>query len=751
MLWGFVMFNPWSSKCEISIGPIDPSRELRLTPREALRYVDRVRSKRLRNSRLVERTGNLLVHQTRFNYFDGLPQIGLACGDYTDLNVLQYLKRFVLQPDVGYLMNKNTPATASVAAAAAAAVTPIVTVKHDEFVGEIDDEVGEAEVDEPEVDDVENRRETVASVDDADDDDAVNDDDDDDNNDCVGDDENDDNNSNNNNNSVEKNTTGIHSDYYRRQIPLHSMLRVLDQPIFHNTNLKNVLQSSKSARYYYVTYPLANCGRMYVLPGPMLPCFSAVLPLHALCTIFGLNVAALPRRCIVPIERTPYAYLADSLRVRYMYTFSPGISFLDRRDPVIHDGSIDTCDKLFLTDDHNSDFRINCTLNCRNRNEDYDGDTNNPSFCKGIESRTEITYNMRTHLMPLLRNRHIFSQNILFRVFVLLTVDPPYENAYALLPSRNATVIANMVDDRDNVAARRNSIEQDVYESVKVLLGWLDVDRNGAAKRRAIALFGRDVYLIYRMYLRRSLTRAYERIAAFDELIRHTAGSSSTEELAEHYIDVLMHLQDVWSASDRSPTANCFSILDNVLRSFVLVTDDPTATLFVDTLLRRVHELLPRIFTGQEPLCFVTLVNVMSTAKGNFDDVILLQRNFEKRLSLANPHNVSRSLMDLLAPIHDDVLHANKLYLDNFVDGSKKVPNNSKLAISTKWTLQNVIYHEGDLYIEGRVVLPDCFRALPYDLFFDVDVVCAIFDGLLLSEPSSSSLSTNDDAMEWSS
>lgn len=617
------MFNPWAYKCEVAVGPIDPDNELRIVPAEFLKFIDRVRSNK--NGRTIERFGNMLIHNTRFNYFDGERQIGLACGEYTDRSVLQNFKRFIIQPDVGFIVENSSGG-------------------------------GDTANDESRI--------GGGSAD------------------------------------------GVHSDLYRRQIPRESLTRMLNMPIFNGTSVKNVVQSGKSLLYYLLTYLLANCMRMYVLPGPMLPCFSAVLPLHALCNIFDLNIDALPE-CLIPIERTKYAYLGESLNVKYMFVFPINVSFLDRRDPVIHDGGIDTCDKLFLTDDEFSDFRVNCTLNCKNRNEDYDGDTNNPGFCKGIESHTEIKYNMRAQLMPLLRNAHIFSQNILYRLFVILAIDRPYKSLRLVTRDRS------------------KPLELDLYENICRVIRCVDVVNNADARRRAVEFFGEDYYVFYYLYMRENL----KRIWPFMHYDDNDGMNDDTD--GEELVKTIHKLDTLWKPSTRTTTANCFSVIDNMVRSMCLVLGDNETTSFMDDLLRRVHQDLPHVFTGEEPLCFTTIVNVLSTAKGNFDDILLLQRNFEAKLNAPNDLDVPLSLIDLLSPITDQKLQQNKQYLDNFVYGSKKVPKNSKLAISTKWTLQNVIYYEGDLYIDGRVVLPNFLSVFNYELFLDIDVVCAIFDSVI--------------------
>lgn len=682
--------DPWCSKIEVIVGPIEPKQELRVTPLEYLRFIDQARSKKLKTGSLVENMGNVLIHRTRFNYFDRQNHIGLACGEYNDLNVLQNIKRFILQPDVGYMVDERGK-------------RGVVSMS--------------------------TKRQKV----------DVDDDDDDDNSDLDDNDElidmNSDDNceSDNDDNNEEKeqedhglqiieaedetgaNTCVMHSDLYRRQIPLQSISRFLDMPIFNGNKLKNVVQSGKSVLYYLLTYLLANCMRMYVLPGPKLPCFSAVLPLHALCTIFDLNIDALPSVCLRPIGETAYAYLAESLRVKYMFVFPPNLSFLDRRDPVIHDGGIDTCDKLFLTDDEYSDFRVNCTMNCRNRNEDYDGDTNNPGFCKGIESHTEIKYNMRTQLMPLLRARHNFSQNILYRLFVILALDKHHDASFDLV-----------------VRDPTKSITRDLYENVLRVISLVDVIDNPDAARRALTFFGTDDYAIYYMFIRRNISEVKQHVREFDGWLSTDAVSlDDSDELDAAYLNVLYKIDGVWKASNRAATSNCFCLLDNMLRTMTLMKGDRLATLFVDRLLRTVHDKMPRVFSGEEPLCFTTIVNVLSRAKGDFHDILSLQRDFESRRQQINWFVMPRSLMDLLQPLNEQKLQQNKQYLDNFVDGSKKVPRDSKQTNSTKWTLQNVIYHEGALYVDGDVLLDDCMRVFSYGLFLDIDLTCAIFEPIV--------------------
>lgn len=487
----------------------------------------------------------------------------------------------------------------------------------------------------------------------------------------------------------------------KRQVPRENMQRFLDMNVFNGTNVKNILQSGKSMLYYQLTFLLPNCMRMYVLPGPQLCCFSAVLPLNSLCTIFDLNPRQLPKECIVPIERTPYSYLSRTLRVKYLFSFSANVSFLDRRDPVIHDGGIDTCDKLFLSDDEFSDFRINCTLNCRNRNEDYDGDTNNPGFCKGIESATEIRFNMRTQLMSFTRNRHNFSQNILYRTMVLLCIDSFAPDSFLV------EVAPNSIRRNKNL-----TLEHQLYNLVTTVVRKLDVDENVNARRRVRKLLGEryeNFYYLYFLPLLRSVKKQLN-----DESLSHMERVNASVAL--------------WSPSKLVATANCFNLFDNVTRSMSLLLGDNETTQFIDNLLRVVHDRVPYVFSGYEPLCLSSVISVLSHSKGTFDDILSLQRIYEHE-TIYDPNDlmVPAAMKDLIRPMSSTTLARDKQYLDNFVYGSKKIPKNSKLAISTKWTMQNIIYHDGDLYDDGTFLLEDCLRFVSYDLLMDVDLIRVVF------------------------
>ncbi|KAK2574870.1 hypothetical protein KPH14_013093, partial [Odynerus spinipes] len=97
------MFDPWYESSAIDVGPIGENNELSLDVRTFMKYVSAVKSQK-KTSKIFTSDSmcELMVKNTRFNYFDGNNCIGIACGDYASSLILQNIERFVIHPDVGY-------------------------------------------------------------------------------------------------------------------------------------------------------------------------------------------------------------------------------------------------------------------------------------------------------------------------------------------------------------------------------------------------------------------------------------------------------------------------------------------------------------------------------------------------------------------------------------------------------------------------------------------------------------------------
>lgn len=109
------MFDPWYSGSAVDVGPIGENNELAIDVRTFMKYVSAVKSQK-KSSKIftTESMCELMVKNTRFNYFDGNNCIGIACGEYSSSLILQNIERFVIHPDVGFRV-QTTNATPVIA------------------------------------------------------------------------------------------------------------------------------------------------------------------------------------------------------------------------------------------------------------------------------------------------------------------------------------------------------------------------------------------------------------------------------------------------------------------------------------------------------------------------------------------------------------------------------------------------------------------------------------------------------------
>lgn len=573
-------------------------------------------------------------------------------------------------------------------------------------------------------------------------------------------------------------TTSMHSDYTRHNSPQDGLQRVLNLNIFNGNTAKNIVQSNKSELYYQQTYPLENCGRMYVLPAPALPCYSVMLPLHFVCKLFDLNPACLPPAFVSDVRKTRWRYLCKSFDVTHVIRMTDNISIFNRRDPVIQEGGVESIETIFVYDNKDADVQYNNTLNCKNKNEDYDGDTNTLSIGKGYESRVEIKYNMSTQMMLLLRNRHVFSQNFLSRFMLRLAFDDTASFNHLENCSSDSTfgnidrlnLVLELIRRVDLVIDRLNFLGEDGGATTEVL-------------RRVSAVFGRERYArIYLYYLSMNLRhvrhkrflfvsslenilcknrRVYDGSSLLRLGVNDTSFNDSTSEDVENILSIgleyLYATEKIWQSSRYSHSSNCYSIMDNVVRSIYVAYGESECTEFINSLVRDTHEEVPYYFMGNTPFSFACIINVLSQAKGNFDALLNMQMNLNKRFrsSLSYPstlmsstcHVDSRSTgideerrcidvasVDILSRVSYDKIRHNQAYVDNFVEGSKKIPKYCKLAIAMKWALQNLYYYDGDLWMDGEIVVDNVTSYFSVELFTDINLVLAVLTDEMLSK-----------------
>nr|WQF02821.1 MAG: hypothetical protein [Apis mellifra filamentous-like virus] len=716
------MFNPWYRNNDVAVGPLNESNELTLDVPNFIKYANLLKSqKKDESGSMLPRymLSEFLVGPTRLNYFDEKPYIGMATKQYASQLVIQNLERMVFHPDIGFFFD---------------------TTISDESNRRVQ------------------RKKVFAAADDGAEDEAMSE--------TVQTEEDDE----------KKRIRSLHSDFTRHNSPQDALKRVLNSPIFNGNCTKSILQSNKSELYYQLTFPLENCGRMYVLPAPLLPCYSTALPLHFLCKLFDLNPYALPRRLMVPIGETIWAHLAEAYGITHVLMLPSNVSIFNRRDPVIQEGGIENIALIFVYGGRDADVQLNSPLGCYNKHEDYDGDTNTQSVGKGVESHVEINFNMMRQMMPLMRTRFVVPQNMLSRLMLQLVLRPGEgfedydeilcekgrdERAFAVIEHKFRYIFNLTVRGRKDAGKclKPRPLLRDVDWSIKRVQAWIALEMvrrvrivmerlmsEESLKARASEVFGESKYAsVYEFYLRQqidkiasklteTMIRDVERDTRSAEDLCNTTDDDMVE-IVDRCRDLLHNARQVWSRSVLSSTSNCQTLIDNVIRSVYTLWGDDAATDLLDHLCRKLHRDTEYLFMGADPYSLPCIVNVLSRAKGDFDALINMQTNVYARLSDDRKQRALEDTRDEPLPLGDrdivETVSAQKIqhniaYVDNFVDGSKKIPKYCKQANSKKWALQNVYYYDGNLWLNGEVIVENVGQYFSMELFGDVDMVAAI-------------------------
>lgn len=390
------MFNPWYVQNETLVGPLTPRNELTLDLKSFLDYAQLVKSNQnrsKRNDRGKYSLNEFLVGRTRMKYFDDSHYLGFATNEYATSSVIQNIERLVVYPDIGYYTANPQQ--------------PTITDSRQTTAGEsIENERKNAgeRTSLPKTKKTtgckkrtkwriqpENEQQFGGEL-----------------NTCF----------------VPNDTT--HSDFSRKYSPQEALNKVLNSPLFNGNNTKTILQSSKSERYYQLTFPLENCGRMYVLAAPTLPCYAVLQPWSHVCRLFQLNPLNPPKRYVRRLQDTPeWMHLGEKYDIKYVVIMPPNLSIMNRRDPVIQEGSIEIITTIFAYDNCDADVQFNSPYGCYNKHEDYDGDTNTHGIGKGIEAHTEICFNMKRQTLPNHRLKNIVPQNMLARIMLYFLREAP--------------------------------------------------------------------------------------------------------------------------------------------------------------------------------------------------------------------------------------------------------------------------------------------------------------------------------------
>lgn len=731
-----------------------------------------------KNSRYM--LNEFIVGPTRMKYYDGSHYLGFASTPYTSPIAIQNIERLVINPDIGYyLRNENTTndSTSNI----------IMYDRNCDTTGNIVEKL------ESNTDNAENCKKNPNDENSTVDirrkinrylfepNDATRD---------RGEIER----QRANELAIRNNNLYVHSDFTRKYSPQEALARVLVSPLFNGNNTKTILQSSKSERYYQLTFPLENCGRMYVLAAPTLPCYSIIQPWAHVCRLFHINQLSPPQRYVVPIESCPqWAYLAEAYNVKNAILLPSNLSMMNRRDPVIQEGSIEIITVVFTYDNCDADIQYNNPYGCYNKHEDYDGDTNTQSVGKGVESYTEICYNMKRQCLPCLRIKSVVPQNMLSRIMLYFT----REMKHGFLENDDTRNRLSSVLNNDkalrmfqrnhivyNELIRRQFVESDKYfdndhsyanyeitpyaiERVFALellrracicitylievdddeLGNRETERQRLLETATRIFKKREYAELYVYYLSKRSRPLLRKLRYFVETLlvenNNNSDANDPEENSKIYHDtrdILHHIHSLWAPVSLNIVTNCQTLIDDVMRTIYCVMGENECTNVLDYCSLTVHRDFPNFFLNYSPFDTEYIVNVLSRAKGDFDSLLQMHTSLYRRFrEETNERAMERTRSKFLQLSHRDLLtriEPNRLekyidYTDKYVLGSKKIPKSCKQANSMKWAMQNVQYYDGHLWMNDEVILHDAMRYFSMEFFADLNAVDLVLNDLV--------------------
>lgn len=556
------------------------------------------------------------------------------------------------------------------------------------------------------------------------------------------------------------NENGNHSDYIRKYSPQEALNRVLTSPLFNGNNTKTILQSNKSERYYQLTFPLENCGRMYVMAAPMLPSYSVIQPWSHVCRLFQMNPVVFSQAHVVRIHRFPeLLHLHENYGVQHVIRLPCGISVMNRRDPVIQEGSIELITTIFTYDNCDADIQFNNPYGCFNKHEDYDGDTNTQSIGKGVESSVEICYNMKRQTLPCIRAKSIVPQNILARLMLhfLIGVNREFANdqldreVLSKIYSKSTLAIftlnhVHFLRLKDETYAERKDDEDKVFavelfRRVSICTEYI-TGRWRLAKNLQTArhVFGSNLLAnLYMFFVTKRRTK-----------IEHTIKNFATENLttlkqyedleADAVRNVLHEMLNLWSPVSSSLISNCQTLIDDVFRAAYCALGEQACTNALDHCSRTVHTTFPNFFLDKGIFDLEYIVNVFSRAKGDFDSLLRMMHTVNKymrdcrtteALESSREKPLSLGKRDFFSRVSNKLLDKYINYTDKYVLGSKKIPKSCKQANSMKWAMQNVQYFDGQLWMKGEVILSDIECYFSSSFFIETNLLNMVVDSMI--------------------
>lgn len=760
------MFFPNYTNNETYTGPLSEMNELSMDVREFPKYAHYIKSSSSNSGKKNKKVAasqasqnesindvnqlppytmqEFFVTNTRMVYTDGVHSLGFAAPPYTSSIGLQNIVRLVIGPDIGYYLPDEQPATAG-------------RSRDGKKTNESNDE-----------EDDKSNKNYKRNKDDEDDYGEEKDDDDDNDNDNEYDDDENDEIDDDENEEVENRPVTkrgfVHSDYTRKYSPQEAHARVLAMPVYNGNTTTTILQSNKSERYYQLTMLLESSSRIYVLPAATIPCYTVIQPWTHLCRLLQLNPVRPPPRYVVPIEDVPEWYhLKQLYSVKYVVHLPPNVSLMNRRDPVIKEGSLETITTIFAYDNSDADVQYNNPYGCYNKHEDYDGDTNTQSLGKGVESHVEMYYNMKRQCLPCLRVKSVMPQNMLARIMLYFLRD-----VQTKFPSTGLETIVNrkytltlFADNKrtfDHMISKqfdepRSSPRRPINQVRRIfaieLLRRTCVCLSHLIKVNALLPVAERIFgdklpaLLYLDFFRKRWTKIRPRVSQFFDEYMHNSEvyfSHEDEVVYNATRDVLHEIHGLWKPVSRAIVSNCQTLVDDVTRSVYCLTDENTCTRMLDHCSHTVHSDIPVFFLSGRPYDVEYIATVLSRAKGDFDSLLSMHVSlyerfrdeaWSRRLERSRSKPLPLGSRDLLSRIEPERIQKYVDYTDKYVVGSKTVPKSCVQANNMKCAMQNVQYYDGDLWMNGELILENVAVYLPNFFFVNKNLVDLVLDELV--------------------
>lgn len=469
--------------------------------------------------------------------------------------------------------------------------------------------------------------------------------------------------------------------------------------------LKHILQSNKSYLHYLNTFPLKNTFRGYIQLAQYMRGTAIGLPRHHATALFGFD--EFRDRLVItykPKKSDCSYWPGDEFDCCVNVPLNFGIIL--KRDPCIHNGSVVNISTIYVCRESECNDSIHVSpYILENLNADFDGDTVTCMICRGIESSIELRECMSGTFLFGGKLRFTCTQSMTFRIFS------------RLLGLNDRASISNSgfaLNSRETINMRY--ICSNPVLAKMFLFHQLDYENNESAAVRAVAVF--DTWTpVYK----RATSKRYKKLRRnVREILQNchsnngdsafqseTANSWSNESIWD--FNVLNAMMRIAATSEMG--RNCASETSKLhATTFVNERHFDSGDVFRTWLLHILASNNDNDVEFMEPVPY-SLTNwkiAHSGAKSSPRELrVLNERTESSRSTSSSPRS------NFFSRCADSRIDTYVNYLDTFVHVSKNVPKSSYFASGLKWVTQLCDIRNGDLVMNGEVILPNVIRYIP--------------------------------------